>query len=88
MTLIQSPVGKGILGYKNAKGQVARFDTETGDFVKGQHHFEEEDFYEVCPVCGWEDDGLQRDNPDYAGGANRMSLNEAKVAYREGREIE
>ncbi len=35
MTLIQSPVGKGILGYKNAKGQVARFDTETGDFVKG-----------------------------------------------------
>ena len=35
MTLIQSPVVKGILGYKNAKGQVARFDTETGDFVKG-----------------------------------------------------
>ena len=56
--------------------------------VCGQHHFEEEDFYEVCPVCGWEDDGLQRDNPDYAGGANRMSLNEAKVAYREGRGIE
>ncbi|ARP50579.1 hypothetical protein B6259_06620 [Ruminococcaceae bacterium CPB6] len=32
----------------------------------------------VCPVCGWEDDGVQLDEPDLEGGANEMSLNEAR----------
>lgn len=48
----------------------------------GRHRFEEVDFYEICPVCGWEDDPLQRDEPDYEGGANEMSLNQAREAYR------
>lgn len=47
----------------------------------GKHKFEEVDFYEVCPVCGWEDDGIQRDDPNYTGGANVMSLNQAKAAW-------
>lgn len=34
--------------------------------------------YEICPECGWEDDPLQRRDPDYAGGANGASLH----AYR------
>ena len=37
--------------------------------------------FDVCPVCDWEDDHLQRDNPDMAGGANEKSLNEAKAAW-------
>ena len=34
--------------------------------------------YEICEVCGWEDDPVQAADPDYAGGANTRSLNEAK----------
>ena len=37
--------------------------------------------YELCPVCDWEDDGVQYDDPDYRGGANAESLNEARAAF-------
>lgn len=39
--------------------------------------------YDVCPVCFWEDDPIQRDEPDFRGGANRVSLNEARENYQE-----
>jgi hypothetical protein len=39
--------------------------------------------YELCPVCYWEDDGVQYDDPEYAGGANRESLNAARANYKE-----
>lgn len=29
----------------------------------------------------WEDDDIQYDNPDLRGGANKMSLNEAKSSF-------
>lgn len=35
----------------------------------------------------WENDGLQNHNPDYAGGANKMSLNEARKAYKAGKKV-
>ena len=38
-----------------------------------QYEFEEENAFEICPVCGWEDDCLQRDDPDYRGGANKKA---------------
>lgn len=37
--------------------------------------------YDLCPVCDWEDDGVQYDDPDYRGGANLESLNEARAAF-------
>ena len=37
--------------------------------------------YEICPVCGWEDDPVQSADPSYAGGANDMSLLEAREAW-------
>jgi hypothetical protein len=37
--------------------------------------------YEICSECGWEHDDVQVDDPDYRGGANRLSLNEAKANY-------
>ena len=52
--------------------------------VCGKFKFEYDDFFEVCDVCGWEDDGLQRDDPDYEGGANVMSLNQMRKAYAKG----
>lgn len=35
LDLIQKPVGNGILGHKTADGFVVRYNTKTGDFVKG-----------------------------------------------------
>ena len=43
--------------------------------------------FDICENCGWEDDPLQRDDPDYDGGANEMSLNEARKAWAEGKPI-
>jgi cold shock CspA family protein len=37
--------------------------------------------YEICSVCGWEDDPVQFDDPAYAGGANGSSLNDARAAW-------
>lgn len=37
--------------------------------------------YEICPVCFWEDDGVQNEDPVYAGGANRVCLLEAHSNY-------
>jgi hypothetical protein len=39
--------------------------------------------FEICPVCGWEDDDIQNDDPQLEGGANDMSLEQAKKAYFE-----
>lgn len=49
----------------------------------GQYYFTEKNAYEICPVCGWEDDPIQRREPDFAGGANTLSLNEARRKYHE-----
>ena len=54
----------------------------------GKFEFETRSSYEFCEVCGWQDDAYQEENPDEDCCANRMSLNEAKKAYSEGREIE
>ncbi len=32
--------------------------------------------HDICELCGWEDDAVQNDNPNYIGGANIMSLNQ------------
>lgn len=37
--------------------------------------------FDICDVCGWEDDNVQLAKPDSYGGANRVSLNEAKANF-------
>ena len=39
------------------------------------------DTYVICPICDWEDDPVQFDDPDFGGGANHVSLNEARINY-------
>lgn len=39
--------------------------------------------YETCPICGWIDDPLQNRNPELETGANPLSLNEARLRWRE-----
>jgi rubredoxin len=55
--------------------------------VCGQHAFEEADDFEECPVCGWVNDGVQRADPDYPGGYNRISLNDARKKWKAGRKV-
>ena len=42
-----------------------------------------EDTYDICPVCLWEDDGVQNDDPDFEGGANSDSLNQHRKKFKE-----
>jgi len=37
--------------------------------------------YNICPICFWEDDRSQFDNPDYEGGANQPSLKQAQKNF-------
>jgi len=39
--------------------------------------------YQICATCYWEDDPIQRNEPNYEGGANRVSLNQAKKNFAE-----
>jgi hypothetical protein len=39
--------------------------------------------FQICNVCGWEDDHVQLANPRMRGGANRESLVEAQAAALE-----
>ena len=42
--------------------------------------------FEICPLCHWEDDNVQFDDPDYAGGANLLSLNAARGIWEQCRQ--
>ncbi|MGU5723007.1 CPCC family cysteine-rich protein [Aeromonas hydrophila] len=37
--------------------------------------------FDICELCGWEDDLVQNSDPDYEGGANVSSLREAQHAF-------
>ena len=42
--------------------------------------------YEICPVCGWENDKAQYKDPNLKGGANKLSLKEYKERYEKNHE--
>lgn len=44
--------------------------------------------HDICEVCFWQNDSVQLYDPDFSGGANIMSLNEARKAWKEGRKVE
>lgn len=39
------------------------------------------DYFEICPICFWENDDVQNKQPDFSGGANNLSLNEYKKRW-------
>ena len=47
----------------------------------GQYSFKIQDNYEICPICNWEDDVRQKKEPDRAGGANKLSLNQFRLEW-------
>ena len=40
--------------------------------------------HSVCPICLWEDDRQQRNDPDLAGGSNEVSLIQARELFLKG----
>ena len=38
--------------------------------------------YDICHVCFWEDDPIQLEDPQCEGGANRVSLEQARLNYK------
>lgn len=47
-----------------------------------KYELDKNSIFQVCPICGWESDPIQEDNPNYRGGANYESLNEYKEKYK------
>ena len=45
-------------------------------------------FVKLLHICGWENDPVQLWKPDLIGGANDMSLTQAREAYREGKSVQ
>ena len=39
--------------------------------------------FQICPVCHWEDDAAQANNPDLTGGANDASLRSHQAGFLE-----
>ena len=37
--------------------------------------------FEICSICGWEDDNVQFQDPNFSGGANDLSLNEYRRIF-------
>ena len=42
--------------------------------------------YEICPVCDWENDPVQLADPTLSGGANRSSLEQARIDFQTGKQ--
>lgn len=55
--------------------------------VCGKHEFGVDEDYCFCPVCGWANDPVQRYDYDYWGGANDLSVNQAREAYKAGKKV-
>lgn len=55
--------------------------------VCGEYLFKDELSYDICPVCGWEDYGFEK-NPDDKPNPSMMSFNERKRWFQEQRSID
>ena len=38
--------------------------------------------HEICPVCFWENDPKQNEDPNYLGGPNKVTLNQARLNFK------
>lgn len=52
--------------------------------VCGQYEFEKRLSFEICEVCGWQDDIFDENDPSEETGANPMSLSDYKAKFASG----
>lgn len=43
---------------------------------------EADNTFQICPICCWEDDGVQLHDPYYTGGANNVRLVQARENFK------
>lgn len=55
--------------------------------VCGEHKFKNILSYDICPVCGWQDDGMETDSDDYFNGEPSEYFLEYKKQFLEKRKI-
>jgi len=55
--------------------------------VCGKYTFKSAGDDDICPVCNWQDDLIQLEDPDEEECANRMSLNQAREAWKNGQKV-
>lgn len=48
----------------------------------GEYKFNYE--FEICPICGWQNDPIQNEDENFFGGANDLSLRKYKYYYNKG----
>ncbi len=46
-----------------------------------------ERMFDICKNCGWEDDNVQFENPDFYGGANYFSLNKYREVFLQEKDV-
>lgn len=52
-----------------------------------QNQVDEEGGYDICQICGWEDDRYQRNFPDETGANGKLTLSEARRIWAAGKSI-
>jgi hypothetical protein len=46
------------------------------------------DLFDICPICGWEHNLTQLEDPDFEGGPNNLSLNQTREWFRLKRQMD
>ena len=41
---------------------------------------------DICGICKWQDDIVQLKDPEFTGGANDISLNQARALFKQGKD--
>jgi len=69
-----------IIGILNKKEKIMKYACPCCGYLTFDHPLD--GTFDICPVCRWEDDLIQNENENYAGGANSVSLREARENYK------
>jgi len=82
-SLLAEPPSTGLFRQREAERARALYESVTPCPCCETRTISKPGAFEVCQICGWEDDPSQSANPARAGGANELSLDAARAAWQE-----